>query len=221
MSTGSWIQLIFDSIWIGLLSRSGPEQIECPGKRRAHASYFYGLDCHRRVFAGQSADRSLLPASRQRKHGGVFHLRARCFVVAGGNVNGGHDVCGRHSAAGLRIGRAAGNCRELDLVGVLRRRHDDGVLLCALLAAGGNSDGRAVGRASLWRQASSLSARLQGNLSRAVYELLHPGMGDAGHGQHHHGFAGSGDCSGARAASDHWRSRLSVHAGRSPLYIAC
>ena len=32
--------------------RLGLEQIECPRKRRTHASYFYGLDCHCRVFAG-------------------------------------------------------------------------------------------------------------------------------------------------------------------------
>ena len=88
--------------------------------------------------------------------------------------------------------------RQLDLVGIMRGRHADGILLCALLAARGDPDRRAIGRGPLRGQACRVPARVQGDLSRAVHELLHPGMGDAGDGQHHHGAAGAGDCAGAR-----------------------
>src|ERR1700688_639727 len=112
------------------------ERVKCPGKRKTHAPYFYGLDCHCWVPAGEPADWALLPASREWKHGGVFHFGARCFVVAGGDFDGGDHFCRRYASAGLRAGGAPGHRGKLDLVGIVRRWHDDGFLFCALLAAG-------------------------------------------------------------------------------------
>src|ERR1700683_4304974 len=71
----TWAKLTSQSIpaeaVIGFLWRFRHDQIECPGQRKTHASYLYGLDCYRWVFAGQSADRALLPATGQREHGRI------------------------------------------------------------------------------------------------------------------------------------------------------
>ena len=53
-----------------------------------------------------------------------------------------------------------GHFGQLDLVGRCSRRHDDGFLLRALLAAGGNSDRRGICRASLRGKAGGVSARI-------------------------------------------------------------
>src|SRR5271154_2486701 len=80
-----------------LLWRSRLEQIECPGKGRSHDSHFHRLDRDRWLFAGEPADWSLLPASRQWEHGRVFYLGARCFLVAGRDFDGGDYFCRGYS----------------------------------------------------------------------------------------------------------------------------
>src|SRR5579883_3063529 len=90
---------------------------------------------------------------------------------------------------------------------------DTPLLVCALLAAGGDPDGWATGGNPLWRQAGGLSARVQGDLSGTVHELLHPGLGDAGHGEHYYGAAGAGDRGGQGAGV----GQAALHSGRSPL----
>ncbi len=106
-----------------------------------------------------------------------------------------------------RPGGAARNRRQLDLVGIVRGRHADRVLLRALLAARGNPHRRATGRNPLRREAGRISAWIQVNLSRTVHELLHPGLGDAGHGQHHYGAARPGDCARQSAATSRRNGR--------------
>ena len=64
-----------------------------------------------------------------------------------------------------------------------------------------------------WGQAGGFSARFQGCVPRTVHELLHPGVGDTGHGQYYYGPAGADDRAGARAAIEHWRARISLRAG--------
>ena len=79
--------------------------------------------------------------------------------------------------------------RQLDLVGLLRRRDADGLFLRAVLAARRNPDRRRIRGAAIWRQTGGVPARLQIRLSRPADELLHPGLGDAGDGEHHRGAA--------------------------------
>ena len=113
-----------------------------------------------------------------------------------------------------------GHRRQLDLVGFMRGRHAHRLLLCALLAARRDSDRRAVGGGPLWRQACRLPARVQGGLSRAVHELLHPGLGDEGDGQHHYGSARAGDCA-RRCCRSAWAGHVLTHAGRSAIIRRC
>ena len=107
----------------------------------------------------------------------------------------------------------------LDLVGIMHRRHDDGLLFRALLAAGRGFDRRSISRASLRGKAGGISARIQSRLSRTFYELLHPGMGDTGHGEHHYGAARPAIAQGRAFAAVDWRTHFSAHARRSALHV--
>src|SRR5207248_520354 len=63
----------------------------------------------------------------------------------------------------------------------------------------------------------SISSWIQGNLSRAVHELLHPGMGHSGDGQHYCCRPRAGHCGGPCASPRHSRA---THAGRSSQHCA-
>ena len=138
-------------------------------------------------------------------------------MVACRHFNGGDDVRCRHTVVCLRRCSEAGNRRELDLVGFLRRRHVDGVLFCAVLAPGPNYYRRAICGNSLRRQTCRISSRLQSHLPRPVHELLHPGMGYKSDGQHYHRAAWAGDCARTGARS---RNSWAAHVRRSSNYRA-
>src|ERR1700690_3025058 len=80
---------------------------------------------------------TLFPAHLGKKHRGLFRFRPARVVVAGRYVDGGDHVCRRYAAGGGRTGVHAGDRGELDLVGVSAVGNDDGVFVCAIVAAFG------------------------------------------------------------------------------------
>ena len=148
------------------------------------------LDCDCRIPAAEFVDQLVLPAALLGKHRGVFRVRAKCVVVAGGHVDGGDYICRGHAVACDRSGGEKRNFRKLDLVVAMFVRDDDGFLFRAVLAARRNSYRRGVCGVALRGKARGVFARFSRDLSGRVDELPDPRLGHQGDDQHHHGAAG-------------------------------
>ena len=129
-------------------------------------------------------------------------------MVAGGHVDGGHDICRRHAAIRDRRGSEARNLGQLDLVVAVPLGNDDGFLFRAILEARGNSDRRRIRRTTLRRKSRRFPPRIPRDLPRRFDELPHSGLGHQGDDQHHDGAAGRCDRAGTRLVGRHRRPHI-------------
>jgi len=101
----------------------------------AYETYCTGLPRDIRVFGGDAASGALFPAAVGAEHCGLFCFGEAGFVVAGGDIDGGDYVCGGYTIGGYRAGVHAGNIGELVVVEFFAFGNDDGVFVCAVVAA--------------------------------------------------------------------------------------
>src|SRR2546425_773844 len=82
------------------------------------------LDRHCCLSADHSRPGVVFPAALGTEHGGLLRFRQKRVVVAGRNVHGGDDVCGRYAAGGHRAGLYQRSRRELVVVEFLALGND-------------------------------------------------------------------------------------------------
>ena len=98
--------------------------------------------------------------------------------MAGGNVDGCHNICSGYTAGGHGSGLLARNRGELAVVEFPAVRNDDCFSVCAALEAIGAAHGCAIYGNAIHGKTGSVSARISSDLFRIADELRDSGLGD-------------------------------------------
>ena len=97
--------------------------------------------------------------------------------MAGGNVDGCHNICSGYTAGGDGSGLLAGNRGELAVVEFPAVRNDDCFSVRSALEAIGAAHGCAIRGNAIHGKAGSVSARFSSDLLRNADELRNSGLG--------------------------------------------